>query len=165
MASDLRRTSPQRRCHHALDAVLAGLSGLRSHGVQDGAKITTLGRAMGSDCRFVSPPPSHSTGRKTTTSSARVSRGDSVGPANRSPLERFTRMFSFFCDMLAQVEGMVVIRRVPHRLESCPQKTGQDGPNRLDASTGGWHIRPCKKGGACVGKTKCGKGSKIMVLA
>jgi transposase len=36
--------------------------------------------------------------------------------------------------------------------------------NRLGPSAGRWHIRPRKKGGTFVGKTKCGKGSKIMTL-
>lgn len=42
---------------------------------------------------------------------------------------------------------------------------GRAPSSGLGRGVHGWHLRACKKGGASIGKTKRGKGTKLMVVA
>jgi transposase len=79
-------------------------------------------------------------------------------------MERFTNGVSLPRHLLAPTTGLDRVGRVPESLgapAATPEWTGQD---LLGRGPGRWHVRPGKKGGACVGKTKRGKGTKIMLL-
>jgi transposase len=165
MARDLRSKSPPRRCHHAHDAVVTGLSGLWQYCVQDGAKATTVGRAMGSDRRLVSPICFTEGRRQATVPAARLSGRNLVDPSQWSTMEIFTKMFSFASYLLASPAMLGRIGTVCRDVDPAVAAFRRPAANRLDRSVGGWNIRPRNKGGACVGKTKCGKGTKIMVLS
>jgi transposase len=56
------------------------------------------------------------------------------------------------------------VRRFPESLGPLASQTGGSEAHPLGRSDGRWHIFSGKKGGLCVGKTKRGKGTKIMVL-
>ena len=80
-------------------------------------------------------------------------------------MERFTKMFSLSFNLLAAVEGVVRLRTVCHSMDPPAGTDGRPEKAGLEPSAGGCTIHPRKKGGLHVGKTKCGKGTKIMVLA
>ncbi|MES2792143.1 MAG: transposase [Planctomycetota bacterium] len=165
MASNLLQTSPIRRCHHAHDAVTTDLCGLRYHGVQDGAKVTTVGRAMGSDRRHVCRVRANAGRRSTAVPSPSLLGGDLVDPPHWGSLERFTKVLSLTDHLLAALTGMVRVGALCRHVGSSVVTPRRPETNRLVASDRRRDLLPCKKGGACVGKTKCGKGTKIMVLA
>jgi transposase len=79
-------------------------------------------------------------------------------------LERFTKTFSIAEHLLAAVESLDRSGPVPESLGPRVAPTGRDGTDRLGRSPGRRHICPGKKRGLCVGKTKRGKGTKIMLL-
>ncbi len=80
-------------------------------------------------------------------------------------MARFTKMFSLSYNLLATPAGLVGVGIVCRRVDQTPRNRRRPETDRLVASAGGWHIRSRKKGGACVGNTKSGKGTKIMVLS
>src|ERR1041385_7903703 len=119
---------------------------------------------MACDRRFVPDARYDATGGSSAGAPSRVPRRHPVGTANRSPVERFTNNFSIAGHVLAAAEGM-------DRGWHLPTSLGQNSPhsrsirqNRLGTGAGGRNVRPRKKRVKCVGKTKCGKGSKIMTL-
>jgi len=79
-------------------------------------------------------------------------------------LERFTNPFSLSCNLLAAFEGVDRIGRLPESLETTVGQAPRTAVHRLGRSDRRWDVFPGKKGGACVGKTKKGKGTKIMLL-
>jgi transposase len=79
-------------------------------------------------------------------------------------MERFTKHFSIAGYVLAAPQRMDRGGSVPAGVGQTAENSRQVRQNRLGPSAGGWHVRSRKKGGAFVGKTKCGKGSKIMTL-
>jgi transposase len=74
-------------------------------------------------------------------------------------------MFSFASHLLATLEGMVGVWTVRRLVGSSAAAHGGLEANRLVARHRRRDFLPRKKRGACIGKTKCGKGTKIMVLA
>ncbi len=92
-------------------------------------------------------------------------RGDLVGAADGRSLERFTRTFSFVHDVLASIHAMVGRWHLAEGVgsiaaQAAPQATAEHP--RGDCRR---HVLPSEKGGQHVGKTKRGKGTKIMVLS
>lgn len=120
---------------------------------------------MGSDRRLVSEICFIEGWGQTTVPTARLSGRNPVDPSQWGAMERFTKMFSLASHLLASTAVLGRIGTVCRDVAPPAAAFRRSAANRLDPSTGGWNIRPCKKGGACVGKTKCGKGTKIMVLS
>src|SRR5262245_16830657 len=99
-------------------------------------------------------------GRRTSARAATAVPGrDPVGAPHGGPLERFTKIVSVVSHVLAAAEGVVGVRHVPARLGARVAQTRRPGTNQLAGSDRRWHVCVGKKGGACVGKTKRGKGT------
>ena len=79
-------------------------------------------------------------------------------------MERLTKIVPFARHLLAQITRVDNVRIIRHSLGALPQTTRRDGQDRRGRSFGRRYVFQGKKGGALVGKTKCGKGTKIMVL-
>jgi len=76
----------------------------------------------------------------------------------------FSRPISLWFHLLAAAQG--VDRSGHHRkgVAATAQTNGSAKAAALGTGDGGWNLFACKKRGADVGKTKRGKGSKIMVM-
>jgi transposase len=67
--------------------------------------------------------------------------------------------------MLAAAAGLGTTRHLAENLAHLSRRTGREGAIELGRDLCRRHVFPGKKGGACVGKTKRGKGTKLMVVA
>ncbi len=67
--------------------------------------------------------------------------------------------------LLATAAGLGRAERVAERLASVSRRVGRARSTGLGGDFCRRHVFPGKKGGACVGKTKRGKGTKLMVVA
>ncbi len=67
--------------------------------------------------------------------------------------------------LLAAVAGLGGTRHLAEDLADLSRRTGREGAIGLGRDLCRRHVFPGKKGGACVGKTKRGKGTKLMVVA
>lgn len=79
-------------------------------------------------------------------------------------MERFTRIIPVIPNLLAKITNVVEVGRLPKGLGTMPTRARWARRNRLEDSSGGWDVREGKKRGDCVGKTKCGKGTKVMTM-
>ena len=79
-------------------------------------------------------------------------------------MERFTNIFTIAQHLLASFQGMDRRRCVPGSVAAITRTPRSPEAGSLVGSVRGWHILPCKKRGADVGKTKRGKGTKLMLL-
>jgi transposase len=79
-------------------------------------------------------------------------------------LERLTKIVPVIGDVLAKITRMDRIGRLPAILATRTAATRPHGKDQLRRSSRRWLVFPSKKGGAAVGKTKSGKGTKIMAL-
>jgi transposase len=79
-------------------------------------------------------------------------------------MERITRTLSLSCNLLASPSGLDRVRKDGRSLEAIADDTGRAKAVALGAVDGRWHICLGKKRGLEVGNTKCGKGTKIMLL-
>src|SRR5271157_659895 len=80
------------------------------------------------------------------------------------PLERFTNTLSVARHVLASPQGMDRIGDLPASLVAAPAPARRIEVAPLGRSDGRWNLCPGQKRGFCVGKTKRGKGTKIMLL-
>jgi transposase len=67
--------------------------------------------------------------------------------------------------LLAAVAGLGATRRLAESVASFSRRVGRERAFELGRDLCRRHVFPGKKGGACVGKTKRGKGTKLMVVA
>lgn len=79
-------------------------------------------------------------------------------------MERFTRPVSLFCNMLATVSSVDGIRGHRKRMDSIDPSHGSAKSAELVEGVWRWDVFASKKRGLEVGKTKKGKGTKIMVM-
>jgi transposase len=79
-------------------------------------------------------------------------------------LERFTNTLSIPSNLLAPPQGMDRIGSLPAGLVAAAAPARRVEIDPLGRSDGRWDVFPGQKGGFCVGKTKRGKGTKIMLL-
>lgn len=119
---------------------------------------------MDSDRRSLSCSDDDVPRRPAARRAAALFGGRAVGTPQRSPLERFTNAISLSFNVLATTEGMDRVGCVRAGLGATARKARRLGTFAVGRSDGRWDILPGKKGGADVGKTKRGKGTKIMLL-
>src|ERR1700758_2743824 len=101
-------------------------------------------------------------GRPSAGEQPRLPGGHPVGPAQRRAMEGFTEGFSFFDNLLASTTRLGTSRSVAQDLARVPGRAGRKRPARLERNLQRRQLRAGKKRGACVGKTKRGKGTKWM---
>jgi transposase len=87
-----------------------------------------------------------------------------VDPHDRRPMEIFTRPISQFCNLLATPEGVDRIGCAAEGLGAAAATPRPARAGQMGAGDRRRHVFACKKGGAEVGKTKRGKGTKIELL-
>lgn len=80
-------------------------------------------------------------------------------------MEGLTKVAPFVPDLLAAAQAMGRRRHLRESLGPRAAEAGRAGPGELGGDLRRRHVRPGEKGGQCVGKTKRGKGSKVMLLA
>src|SRR3989304_10077152 len=119
---------------------------------------------MDSDRRSFSHAGDHAPGRPAARRVPPLSRRGAVGAPQRRSLERFTNAISLSCNVLAAAQGMDHSGRVRAGLGAAARKTRRTETFAVGRNNGRWDIFPGKKGGAEVGKTPRGKGTKIMLL-
>lgn len=88
-----------------------------------------------------------------------------LGVKDWCTLERFTRLLPVAGYLLASTQGVERVRSLPRSLGASAVETRRPRQDSLGRSFRRWDVFPGKKGGECVGKTKRGKGTKIMVLS
>jgi transposase len=79
-------------------------------------------------------------------------------------LERFTNILSVARHVLASPQGVDRSRHFPAGLVAAVAPARRVEIDLLGRSDGRWDVFPGQKRGFCVGKTKRGKGTKIMLL-
>jgi transposase len=87
-----------------------------------------------------------------------------VGAADWGALERFTRAISQSCNLLAAAEGLVAGGHLAGGLAEIVGASGPTQTDQLGRGDGRRHFFAGKKGGAEVGNTKKGKGTKTMLM-
>ena len=80
-------------------------------------------------------------------------------------MEGLTKIVPLVPDLLASAEAVERGRHVREGLGPLAAPARRPWPGGLDGGVRRRHVRRGEKGGECVGKTKRGKGTKIMVLA
>ena len=104
--------------------------------------------------------------RRTSTGwQSRMLRRHPLGATKRGTVERFAREVSLAQHLLASVTRLGRTGRLGASLDRPDPGVGRTGPAPLDEHFCGRHVLPRKKRGFCVGKTKRGKGTKLMVVA
>ena len=119
---------------------------------------------MASHRRPVSLETSVSRWRASACRAAPVFGGHPVEFANENAMEGFTKIVPLVGHLLAQMTRVGDNRPVRPSVGTMPGTTRPVGPDRCGGSLGRRHVCQGKKGGALVGPTQCGKGTKIMVL-
>ena len=87
-----------------------------------------------------------------------------MGAPKWCPLERFTRAISLSYNLLAATERVDKGRHLGGSLATPAGASGPVPTDQLGGSDGRRHVFPRKKGGAEIGNTKKGKGTKIMLM-
>lgn len=90
---------------------------------------------------------------------------DSLGAADGGTLAGYSRTLPQRQHLLASSEAVDGAGRVAEHLEGAAFRTGRAPSSGLGRGVHGRHLRASKKGGASIGKTKRGKGTKLMVVA
>ena len=106
--------------------------------------------------------------RRSRTPLAGESRGAQrhpLDPENRRSLGRLARPLSLVSDLPPRFQRWVRAGLLRSILELLAQALHDEGHLDLEEAFIDGSFAPAKQGGACVGKTKRGKGSKIMAIA
>ena len=103
--------------------------------------------------------------RTKTSSESGLSRGNSLGSQNRSQVAGYSRSFPLGQHMLASNAGMARDRSLGRHLAEAAFRVRREGASQMGRSFCGWDVFPRKKRDESVGKTKRGKGTKLMVVA
>ena len=132
--------------------------GLRYHGVQDGAQVTTVGRAMGSDRRYVCRIRANAGRRSTAMPSQSLLGGDLVDPPHRGSLERFTTVLPLTNHLLAALAGMAGVGPLRCHVGSSVVAPGRLEASRLVASDRRRGFLSRKKGASASEKPSAARG-------
>jgi transposase len=121
---------------------------------------------MGTDQKASAAPSGLTQGRSAACRRPRVSGGDSLGAAQRRPLEGSAARprLAFAADLLASAGALGTRRGVAAAVECVPRRAGRERQARLERVLRRRDLRVGKKGGLCVGPTKRGKGTKLVVV-
>jgi transposase len=119
---------------------------------------------MASDRRPVSCEADEKGWRAAAHTTARVPGRDSLGANQWCTLERFTNILPLTSDLLASPKGVDPKWNFPDSLAPTAPPARRAEVTPLGRGHGRRHVFPGQKRGLCVGKTKRGKGTKIMLL-
>jgi transposase len=116
------------------------------------------------DCEPVSEVPGVASGWTASGAGSRVRRGRPLDSPDGCSLEGFTTGFSISYNVLATLPRVDGRRHLGASVDSATPSARPARTDRPRAGDRRWNIFLGKKGGECVGKTKRGKGTKIMLL-
>src|SRR5271170_6441677 len=119
---------------------------------------------MASDRRPVSCKEDETCRRASSPPASPVPGRNPLDPNQCGTLERFTNILSIPSDVLAPPPRMDPKRTFPDRLAPIAPPPRRNEVAPLGRGDGRWDVFPGQKRGLCVGKTKRGKGTKIMLL-
>lgn len=120
---------------------------------------------MGKDFQIHSSTQTFKKGRSQFYSLPRMFRRDLMDSVDRSTVESSSERVSQPVNMLEAIEKVGGRWDLVKDLESLYCRTGRGWPNGVERVFYGCHICSGQKRGLCVGKTKKGKGTKLMVVA
>src|SRR5215210_4150234 len=121
-------------------------------------------RAMDKDRTTLAAAQAIEEGRPSAGGQPRLSGRHPLGAAQRRQMEGFAEGFSLLRHLLAPVARLGRGRTVAENLARVPGRAGRKRPARLERDLQRRQLCSGKKRGACVGKTKRGKGTKWMVV-
>jgi transposase len=123
-------------------------------------------RTMATDCR-VHPGTQGSAGPIRPAATKRTFRAqrNPLDTSHGGSLERPAGAISATQHMPSAIPAVDSIRRIRQDSHSLGRGSARPWRHRSERGIHRWNVRPGKKGGAGVGKTKRGKGTKIMGLA
>jgi transposase len=119
---------------------------------------------MESDRRPLSGAGDDRRGGTTPDSAAALPGGNPLGVKQWCTLERFTNTLSVARHVLASPQGVDRSGHFPAGVVATAAPARRADIDPLGRSDGRRDVFPSQKGGFCVGKTKRGKGTKIMLL-
>src|SRR6185436_2047464 len=121
---------------------------------------------MGTDQAAPAPGAALAQGRPPAGRRPLVPRGHPVGAPQRGAVEgpAARPRLPVAADLLASPGPLGAGRRVAKAVGGVPRRAGRAGPAGLVRVLRRRDVRAGKKGGRCVGKTKRGKGSKLVVV-
>jgi transposase len=120
---------------------------------------------MGADRKTFTPTQAESQGRSNSCQQSRLLGRHSVGAAERCAVEGFAPGVSVQQHLLAAIAGLGGARGLAFVVARLLIRTRRCGTARLARGVCRWHVCLGKKRGSCVGATKRGKGTKLMVVA
>ena len=131
----------------------------------DGANRSVTDRSAVEENRALAPEIAEASpgGPPVDRESSRVGR-DSLDSAERCSLAGSTGEISASFDVLATTAGLGGARGLVENLASVPERVERTPATGMERVVSGRQFRSGKKGGAEVGKTKRGKGTKWMVV-
>lgn len=116
------------------------------------------------DRRPVSPSTNDAQRRSPADRPAAVSGGNTLGAKEWCPLARFTKTLPIPVHLLATPGRMDYVRRIPGSVGALAGQARRAEVHQLGRNNGRRNIFAGKKGGVEVGRTKKGKGTKIMLM-
>lgn len=120
---------------------------------------------MGQDCTIASRAEVFSQRRPHTDTESALLRRHPVGFAKRRAMEGLAETIPLGEHLLAQATRLGRARNLAENLANFSWRIGRKTTPALGRDLCRRHVFAGKKGGACVGKTKRGKGTKLMVVA
>jgi len=119
---------------------------------------------MGTDRAISSRQETIAQGRPEVQAQTRLLRRHPLDSANRCTLEGHARLLPVACHLLASAKGMGSVRRVGESLARISRSAWCARQTNLGGRLCRRDVRAGKKRGDCIGKTKRGKGSKLVVV-
>jgi len=101
----------------------------------------------------------------TVAKSSGCAQWDLVDPPKRSEVERPAYRISAVPNVPSTLPGLGAQRNAQETASSARQGSGGTRRYRSRRVLHRWHLQRGQKGGLCVGKTKRGKGTKVMAIA
>jgi transposase len=132
--------------------------GSKAHGVRDG-------RPVGQTRAAVAESEASTDTRSTTSGFSSRLGGHPVGASQRCTLEGSAGLLPITLHLLAAASRLGRARSVASDLADLPGRTGRTGTLELERGVCRRDVLARQKRGACVGKTKRGKGTKCLVVA
>jgi transposase len=119
---------------------------------------------MGQDRATPSAAAQVAQGRADAQAQPRLLRRPAVDPTHRRAVEGHARLFPLALDVLASPGVVGSDRRLGGRVAGVHRRTGRRRPRHVGSGLRRRDVRAGEKGGDCVGKTKRGKGTKLVVV-